>query len=202
VNLHGIFRRAGEVYGIAPNPVAAVKRPGRVRQRRQLKSSEYLEPRQVHALIAAAEDDTDAAIFATAAFCGLRLGELLALRWRAVDFERSLIRVEASFTRNNEDTPKSGDGRDGPDGAGGRKRAQAPAQPPHFCWSPRTSSSSVAAARTSTRTRSAGASTTRSNAPASRACACTTCATPSARSWSAASTHGRCSTGWATAASR
>jgi integrase len=111
VNLHGIFRRAGEVYGIAPNPVAAVKRPGRVRQRRQLKSSDYLEPRQVHALIGAAEDDTDAAIFATAAFCGLRLGELLALRWRAVDFERSLIRVEASFTRNNEDTPKSGDGR-------------------------------------------------------------------------------------------
>jgi integrase len=111
VNLHGIFRRAGEVYGITPNPVAAVKRPGRVRQPRQLKSSDYLEPRAVHALIAAAEDDTDAAIFATAAFCGLRLGELLALRWRAVDFERSLIRVEASFTRNNEDTPKSGDGR-------------------------------------------------------------------------------------------
>jgi integrase len=110
VNLNGIFRRAGEVWGL-PNPVAAVRRPGRVRQRRQLKSSEYLEPRQVHALLAAAEDDTDAAIFATAAFCGLRLGELLALRWRAVDFARSLIRVEASFTRNNEDTPKSGDGR-------------------------------------------------------------------------------------------
>jgi integrase len=111
INLNGIFRRAREAYGISPNPVADVKRPGRVKARRTLGSNDFLEPTEVHALLAAAEDDIDAAIFATAAFCGLRLGELLALRWRAVDFPRSLISVEASFTRGREETPKSGDGR-------------------------------------------------------------------------------------------
>jgi len=111
VNLNGIFRRSREVYGIAVNPVAEVKRPGRVRARRTLKSTDFLEPADVHALVAAAEDETDAAIFVTAAFCGLRLGELLGLRWRAVDFPRSLISVEASFTRGREGSPKSGDGR-------------------------------------------------------------------------------------------
>ena len=111
INLNGIFRRAREVYGISANPVIDVKRPGRIKSRQTLGSNDFLEPAEVHALIAAADDDTDAAIFPTAAFCGLRLGELLALRWRAVDFQRSLISVEASFTRGREGTPKSGDGR-------------------------------------------------------------------------------------------
>ena len=82
-----------------------------MRARRTLNSTDFLEPADVHALVAAAEDEIDAAIFVTAAFCGLRLGELLALRWRAVDFQRSLISVEASFTRGREGSPKSGDGR-------------------------------------------------------------------------------------------
>jgi integrase len=111
VNLNGIFRRAHEVYGIDTNPVAEVKRPGRVKARQTLKSTDFLEPSEVHALVAAADDETDAAIFITAAFCGLRLGELLALRWGAVDFARSLVSVEASFTRGREGSPKSGDGR-------------------------------------------------------------------------------------------
>lgn len=111
VNLNGIFRRAREVWGITDNPVAEVKRPGRVKARTTLKTTDFLEPREVHALVAAADNAVDAAIFTTAAFCGLRLGELLALRWQAVDFQRSLISVEASFSRGIEGTPKSGDGR-------------------------------------------------------------------------------------------
>ena len=39
----------------------------------------------------------DGAIFLTAAFTGLRRGELVALRWRDVDFERSAIRVSGSY---------------------------------------------------------------------------------------------------------
>ena len=111
INLNGIFRRAREAYGISANPVADVKRPGRVKARRTLRKHRLPRAGEVHALVAAAEDEIDAAIFVTAAFCGLRLGELLALRWRAVDFARSLISVEASFTRGREGTPKSGDGR-------------------------------------------------------------------------------------------
>ena len=111
VNLNGIFRRAHEAYGIANNPVAQVKRPGRVGGRTTLKRSNFLEPSEVQALVAAAEDETDAAIFLTAAFAGLRLGELLALRWRAIDFCRSLISVESSYSQGREGTPKSGQSR-------------------------------------------------------------------------------------------
>jgi integrase len=44
----------------------------------------------------------------TAAFTGLRLGELIALRWRDVDFAGSVIRVRASYSAGALTTPKSG----------------------------------------------------------------------------------------------
>src|SRR4051812_29920031 len=60
------------------------------------------------ALVRAAESEQDAAIYLTAAFTGLRQGELLALRWRDVDFELELVRVRANFTHGREGSPKSG----------------------------------------------------------------------------------------------
>ncbi len=42
-----------------------------------------------------------------AAFCGLRMGEVVALAWREVDFPRRLILVRASYTQHRVDTPKS-----------------------------------------------------------------------------------------------
>jgi integrase len=63
-------------------------------------------PEEVHA-IARAADEQDAASFLAAAFCGLRMGEVLALTWREVDFPRRLIRVNRSFTQHRVDTPKS-----------------------------------------------------------------------------------------------
>ena len=56
----------------------------------------------------AAESTQDAAIYMTAAFTGLRRGELLALRWRDVDFEASAIRVRASYSGGALTMPKSG----------------------------------------------------------------------------------------------
>jgi integrase len=44
----------------------------------------------------------------SAAFTGLRRGELLALRWRDVDFSASAIRVRASYAGGELTTPKSG----------------------------------------------------------------------------------------------
>lgn len=60
------------------------------------------------ALVRAAESEQDAALFLAAAFAGLRRGELVALRWRDVDFANETIRVRASVTHGQLTTPKSG----------------------------------------------------------------------------------------------
>jgi len=54
------------------------------------------------------QDQQDAAIFLTAAYAGLRLGELRSLRWRDLDFSKRLIHVRHSYMMRKEDAPKSG----------------------------------------------------------------------------------------------
>ena len=104
VLLHGIFQRARKVYGLRFNPVADVEKP--VQQRSG--DIEVYSPEEVMALVRAARSEQDAAIFLTAAFTGLRRGELIALRWRDVDFPAQTIRVRASYAEGHETTPKSG----------------------------------------------------------------------------------------------
>jgi integrase len=53
-------------------------------------------------------------MYMTAAFTGLRRGELLAVRWRDVDFEASAIRVRASYSRGALTMLKSGRARSVP----------------------------------------------------------------------------------------
>jgi integrase len=52
-------------------------------------------------------DDQDAALFIVAAFTGLRMGELLELRWRYVSFERATLTVAASWSGGEVTSPKS-----------------------------------------------------------------------------------------------
>ena len=102
--LHGIFRRAMKVHRLPSNPLTLVeKRPNKGRAEIDVLSRE-----EVMALAGAAASQCDAAIYLTAAFTGLRMGELFALRWRDVDFELRSIRVRRSFTGGKEGTPKSG----------------------------------------------------------------------------------------------
>lgn len=114
--LHGIFRRAKRVWGLRANPASAelVDRPS------VTYSGEFqtLTPVEVLALAAAADDPQDGAIYLTAAFTGLRLGELVALRWRDVAFNVQRLQVRRNRPSNSrsegEKTPKSGKVRSAP----------------------------------------------------------------------------------------
>jgi integrase len=104
VVFHGVMERARKVHRLPLNPVAEIERP-RSNARTELK---VFSPEEVMALVRAAADDQDAAIYLTAAFTGLRQGELLALRWRDVDFPASAIRVRMIYTNRRLTSPKSG----------------------------------------------------------------------------------------------
>jgi len=104
VLMHGIFKRAKKVYGLPLNPVAEVEKPPTA----QSGDIEVFSVEEVMALVRAAASEQDAAIYLTAAFTGLRRGELLVLRWRDVDFEGQVIRVRASYADGALTTPKSG----------------------------------------------------------------------------------------------
>ncbi|HEV7400760.1 MAG TPA: tyrosine-type recombinase/integrase [Solirubrobacterales bacterium] len=104
VCLGSIFKRAMKVHGLPRNPADVVERP-RVRRAAKI---DVLRPEEVLALVRAAESEQDAAIFHTAAFAGLRMGELLALRWRDVDFTRRTIHVRENWTQGETTTPKGG----------------------------------------------------------------------------------------------
>jgi integrase len=104
IQLHGVFRRAQKVYALPRNPMADIER----HRQRPSGDIEVFSVEEVLALVRAAESEQDAAIYMTAAFTGLRRGELLALRWRDVDFEASAIRVRASYSGGALTMPKSG----------------------------------------------------------------------------------------------
>jgi integrase len=100
----GVMERARKRHKLPHNPVRDLEKPV---QRKRV-DIDVFSPEEVMALVRAAGSEQDAAIFLTAAFTGLRRGELVALRWRDVDFARSHIRVRASYTEGGLTSPKSG----------------------------------------------------------------------------------------------
>ncbi len=109
--LFGVMQRAKRVWKLPRNPIADVEKPIQTHATIEL---EVFSPEEIHALVRAAESEQDAAIFLTAAFTGLRRGELVALRWRSVDFARQTIRVVASYSERALSSPKSGRARSVP----------------------------------------------------------------------------------------
>ncbi|HEX5308058.1 MAG TPA: site-specific integrase [Solirubrobacteraceae bacterium] len=110
IALNGIFKRALKKHGLATNPVTLVERP-RVRNSHDI---DVLTAAEIRALVRHTATEIHATLFLTAAFTGLRLGELLALRWGEVDFSHATIRVVRSFTLGGESSPKSGKSRSVP----------------------------------------------------------------------------------------
>jgi integrase len=101
--LHGIFKRAQRRWGIESNPAAAAERQPEHRSG----DFDVLEAGEVLHLANHAANVQDGVIFTVAAFTGLRLGELLALRWSDIDFTKRLVHVRWSRVRGETDRPKS-----------------------------------------------------------------------------------------------
>jgi integrase len=103
-----IMERARKVYGLLSNPVRDVEK---LRERHDATRFDFFSTEEVWALVRATASEQDGAVFLTAAFTGMRRGELIALRWRDVDFERSSIRIAGSYANGVLTTTKSGHGR-------------------------------------------------------------------------------------------
>jgi integrase len=104
VLLHGILKRAKRLGWIGTNPAEDAERVNLSR------SGDFnvLEPAEVLTVADKARTEQDSALVIVAAFTGLRLGELRALRWSDIDFERAIIHVRGSFTQGHAGPPKSG----------------------------------------------------------------------------------------------
>ena len=106
--LHGVFAFAVKRSMVAANPVAAVDRP---RARGSNPDIRFLELEEVEAVLRAVPDDvygpTERTLYLTAAMTGLRQGELIALRWKDIDWSAGRVRVRQNRVRGQYGTPKS-----------------------------------------------------------------------------------------------
>jgi integrase len=100
--LSKILSTAVEWEYIPANPVRGVKMPPRpLRQPRR-----FLMADEVCLLLKALEEPMRTLVL-TAVLTGMRIGEILALRWKNVDVDRGIIRVRESVYEGHNSTPKT-----------------------------------------------------------------------------------------------
>jgi integrase len=106
--LHSIFAHAEKRGWASANPVKHVDPPRKPDRDDEIR---FLDEAELEALLRAVPDDrrgpTEHLLYLTAAMTGLRQGELLALRWRDVDWPAGRLRVRQSYVRGEFGTPKS-----------------------------------------------------------------------------------------------
>lgn len=93
--LHRALGQAVQWGLLARNPADAVKKP-----RVERKEFTALTPEQVAQFLEAARDDRLHALFTLAVLTGLRLGELLALRWSDIDLEAGTVTVARTLEKD------------------------------------------------------------------------------------------------------
>lgn len=106
--LHGVFVYAERQGWRAGNPCKAVELPAAPDEDAEIR---FLDDAELEALLRATPADglgpLDRVLYLAAAMTGLRQGELLALRWRDVDWSAARIRVRQSYVRGEFGRPKS-----------------------------------------------------------------------------------------------
>ncbi|MBS1894700.1 MAG: site-specific integrase [Actinobacteria bacterium] len=106
--LHGLFAFAVKRGWASGNVVAEAERP---RSAGTDPDIHYIDLEELEALLQEVPNDVlgavDRPLYLTAAMTGLRQGELIALRWKDVDWKAVLIRVRRNYTRGRFGTPKS-----------------------------------------------------------------------------------------------
>jgi integrase len=90
--LGAIYRRAVKRGEVGINPVLGVSGG-----RRKTSESRFATPAEAAALIAVLRRPIEKAAWATMFYGGLRMGEMLALRWQDIDFANGRLRVERSW---------------------------------------------------------------------------------------------------------
>jgi integrase len=106
--LSSLFRYAIRRKLASANPCDRVDLPAKAVYDSDIR---FLEPVEVDALVRSAVSgpyhEIDRALYLTAAMTGLRQGELLALRWRDVDWSAQRVRVRQNYVLGEFGTPKS-----------------------------------------------------------------------------------------------
>jgi integrase len=124
------YAQRDDTYALERNPVTGTSK----RREQPPAVLDFFEPKEIEALAAAAgsgahrglqppelhadearwrawEDRQDSELYRVAAYTGMRLGELLAVRWEDVDLERRLVVVHRAVSAGVEGPTKSGQAR-------------------------------------------------------------------------------------------
>jgi integrase len=105
--LSGIMKYAMKHRYIDHNPVREIDRPTDKRDGDQGEELIILQPKEILALVDAAETQKDRALFMTAVLTGMRQGEILGLKWSDIDWINNQVHVKRSYNHGKFYDPKS-----------------------------------------------------------------------------------------------